>query len=313
MLTHKEHDIIDRHMKCAGLRDGACVAQWDQHSSKYSHESGRLWVFRHNKHQSSRQDLYFHSIDSVAATLTCYHGIKLWDLRRKLTAREMARLQGFPDTFRLPSTNVQILLGNAVAIPCAARAIATVCHPHDSVRLLDVCSGIGGFSLATKLSCPSMRCVGASEICPRAIRCYEENFPDVPQLGDARMVKRWPACDLLTAGVPCQPFSSSNTQGKEDARFAFIEVILGAVRTSGASRVVIENVPLYQNHAPFQLLCDTLRQLRFHVQYQVLDAQYFGLAQSRRRLYIVACNDGYPRPFEGRSYPSRCIRDILLD
>ena len=100
MLSVTDTSVLDRHLLTAGTVEGGRVHQWEGASSVL--HKGRLWVYRHNARKQCRQEMYYHSLDSVAATLTCSHGLKFWDLRRAATPRELARLQGFPESFRLP-------------------------------------------------------------------------------------------------------------------------------------------------------------------------------------------------------------------
>lgn len=65
------------------------------------------------------QEGFFTSKDSLAPTVLANRAPQLWDLKRKLTVRECARLQGFPDTFQFPVTQNQAYkqLGNSVSVP----------------------------------------------------------------------------------------------------------------------------------------------------------------------------------------------------
>jgi len=139
--------------------------------------------------------------------------------------------------------------------------------------------------------------VGFSEILPAASRCYAANFPTSPSLGDAEKVSQWPKCDVLTAGFPCQPFSSAcnanirNAHAKRD----FFQVVLRAIRDTGASRIVLENVPtlLTMGRPQWERMCTALRdECGFSLSHQILDARAFGLPQARKRLYLVGRRDG---------------------
>ena len=130
MLSETETRVLSTHEECAagdgdGFRDGVRVRQWENATSVYFKSSGRLWVHNDTPRKQAFQELYFNSVRSVCNTLTCGHPIKFWDLRRHATPREHLRIQGFPDTFVVPSTNVVRLVGNAVAVPCATHACST--------------------------------------------------------------------------------------------------------------------------------------------------------------------------------------------
>ena len=318
-LSATEERIVSTHLREAGLADGARVAQSAGVTSVYHAATGRMWAHNNTARKQALQHMYFHSVDSVANTLTCSHKLKFWDLRRHATPREVARVQGFPEHFVVPRTCATRLLGNAVAVPCAAHALRAVVDPAEGVcRHLDLCAGVGGFAFALQSVAPGARTVGASEVLPAAVKCYAANFPDAPMLGDATEVAEWPACDLLTAGFPCQPFSYASTAARRQTHPCrdFFEVVLAAIRASGATRVVLENVPALEVDPRWRALCEALRdELGFDVAAHVLDAQDFGLPQRRRRLYLAARRDGAVRslaPPDG-DHSWTTLRDILDD
>ena len=321
-LTRRELAVLDRHEQLAeeGSRADSTVEQWEGHYSTFRAKTGKLWVYRLRKGKKvAKQELIFYSTKSTAGTLTCSHAVKLLDLRRKLTPRETARLQGFPDEMILPERSYNKLFGNAVCVPCAVHALSRVCGVDERLRHLDLCAGIGGFSFALKTACPLSETVGYSDVFPPAEKCYAANFPRVPRMGDATLVSRWPPCDLLTAGFPCQPFSSCNTSiGKEDHKDRdFYKFLLTAIEESGATRVVLENVVAFRSDKKrFGEIVDFLRDRSFSVSHAVLDASRFGVPQTRKRVYIMASKLGPPLDvssrFLGRHGDARpTIADIL--
>lgn len=301
MLSETERRVLDEHTRVASdgtgrFVDGLRVRQWEDASSVYFKGTGRLWVHNDTPRKQAYQELYFHSVHSVCNTLTCGHSIKFWDLRRHATPREHLRIQGFPDTFAAPSTSVVRLVGNAVAVPCAAHACSRIVDAQETIAHVDLCAGIGGFSCAMKRVCPSTRCVGFSEIDSAAIRCFQSNFSDAVALGDAEKVTEWPRCDVITAGFPCQPFSGANSRRRRDAHAKkdFFLTVCEAVKRTEAQRIVLENVQnlLTVGRVRFDEMIRLLEAMGFQTAYAVLNAAHFGVAQKRKRLYIIGRRDG---------------------
>lgn len=319
-LSERQQSVIERHMREAGLRDGARVKQWDGFFSVYSASNGRLWVHKDNPRRQALQELYFHSLDGTCGTLTCSHPVSLWDLRRRLTARELSRLQGFPEEMTLPTTRTQKLFGNAVCVPCAAHAIshALSAYPKNrTIRHFDMCSGIGGFSFALRQVAERSECVGFCEVEPHAIRCYTDNFPDSPPFGDAQEVSAWPTCDLFTAGFPCQPFSSANTRHKRATHASrnFVVTVCESISGTRATSVVLENIPNFRSVGAeqYEYLLHFFRTNGFSVDEAILNSAHYGVAQERKRLYIVASKSPFPAPFVPLPPPSRraVLRDVV--
>ena len=312
MLSQRELKVVERHIS-ETEEEGQRVKQGDHTWSVI--KNGRLWVHNDTNRKQAFQDLYFYSVNSTVGTLTCSHPIKLWDKRRLLTTRETARLQGFPETFILPTRNCSMLLGNSVCVPCAAYAISRICERNDKIRHLDVCSGIGGFSFALRMVVNDPVNVGFSEVNLPAIDCYLSNFQDTPSLGDAYKVKNWPKCDLLTAGFPCQPFSCSNSQNRRLNHESkdFYKIVLHAIQCSDATRVVLENVKNFRTIGKdkFEDIIHTLKSLGFHVSFQILNSVNSGVPQQRQRLYIVASKTSLPRAWDRPFLKKTTIEKIM--
>lgn len=65
------------------------------------------------------QEAFYSCLDSYASTIIANRTPKLWDIGRKLSVRESARLQGFPDDFKIPVCSAQAYkqFGNSVSVP----------------------------------------------------------------------------------------------------------------------------------------------------------------------------------------------------
>ena len=101
--------------------------------------------------------------------------------------------------------------------------------------------------------------------------------------------------DFLLAGFPCQPFSAAGLQlGFEDTRgtlFFEIERILKEKNPYGFLLENVEGLVNHDNGRTLSIIINHLNQLGYFVSYRLIDSQYFGLAQSRKRVYIVGTKD----------------------
>jgi DNA (cytosine-5)-methyltransferase 1 len=158
------------------------------------------------------------------------------------------------------------------------------------VKYLSVCSGIEAATVAWhRLGwCP----VGFAEIeeFPSAVLAH--HYPDVPNYGDFTKIGA-PAIDLLVGGTPCQSFSIAGLRGglADDRGNLALEFFRLAQRTR-ARWVVWENVPgvLSSNGGrDFGSILGAMVELGYGFAYRVLDAQFFGVPQRRRRVFVVGC------------------------
>jgi DNA (cytosine-5)-methyltransferase 1 len=165
------------------------------------------------------------------------------------------------------------------------------------LRYGSVCSGIEAASVAWEPLgwTPAWFC----EIDPFASALLAHRFPGVPNHGDftqlldpAHAVHADPI-DVLVGGTPCQDFSVAGLRaGVEGDRGS---LTLDFCRLVGVLRprwVVWENVPGVLSSDGGRALgafLGALAELGYGFAYRVLDAQYFGLAQRRKRVFVVGC------------------------
>lgn len=161
------------------------------------------------------------------------------------------------------------------------------------MKFLSVCSGIEAASVAWKPL--GWEAVAFSEIERFPCAALAHHYPDVPNYGDMTNYKEWPdhAIDLLCGGTPCQSFSVAGLRkGLDDPR-GNLMLTFGAIAAKYRPKwLVWENVPgvLSSNRGrDFGTFLGLLGFLGYGFSYRVLDAQYFGVAQRRRRVFVVGC------------------------
>lgn len=170
------------------------------------------------------------------------------------------------------------------------------------IKVIDLFAGLGGIRLGFKLGIQShgfeTKCVFSSEIKKYAVKAYQGYFGSEKINGDITLIDAndIPDFDFLLAGFPCQPFSSAGKGlGFADTRgtlFFEIERILKNKIEKGipAKGFLLENVEGLINHNngnTLKVIITHLKDLGYHVTYRLIDSQDHGLAQSRKRVYIV--------------------------
>lgn len=174
---------------------------------------------------------------------------------------------------------------------------------NKEVRFIDLFAGLGGirlgFETAFKHHGFEPKCVFSSEIKDYAIKAYKKYYNENEIAGDITKIEAddIPNFDFLLAGFPCQPFSSAGKGlGFEDTRgtlFFEIERILKEKKPYG---FLLENVEGLVNHdhgRTLKIIVTHLKQLGYYVSYRLIDSQYHGLAQSRKRVYIVGTKEAH--------------------
>lgn len=158
-------------------------------------------------------------------------------------------------------------------------------------------AGVGGFDIAAERA--GMKVAWQSEVDPHASRVLEHHWPGLNK-GDVNEIRSAPAVDVLCGGFPCQSYSVAGSRGGlADDRGALWWQYLRLIRELNPRWVVAENVPglLSSNRGrDFTTIVQSLVQCGYGIVWGVLDAQYFGVAQRRRRLFIVGHPGGQPRP-----------------
>ena len=159
-----------------------------------------------------------------------------------------------------------------------------------------VCSGIEAASVAWHPLGWEPQWFSEIEHFPSEV--LKQRFPDVPNLGDMTQLTSNPtfnekSIDLLVGGTPCQSFSVAGLRkGLADPRGNLMLTFLALADAKKPKWIVWENVPgvLSSNGGKdFGTFLGALGELGYGFAYRVLDAQHFGVAQRRRRVFVVGC------------------------
>lgn len=166
------------------------------------------------------------------------------------------------------------------------------------MKYLSICSGIEAATVAWHPI--GWQPLAFSEIEPFPSAVLAHHWLDVPNLGDMTKHNEWRIIrpDLIVGGTPCQAFSVAGLRkGLEDPRGNLTLTFLAIVAQHRPTWVVWENVPgvLSDRTGAFGSFLGGLAELGYGWAYRVLDAQYFGVAQRRRRVFVVASLGGWGR------------------
>lgn len=188
----------------------------------------------------------------------------------------------------------------------------------ESLKAIDLFAGIGGIRLGFERAFgEKIDFVFASEIDRYARETYYTNFDEEP-FGDITKIdeKNIPPFDILLAGFPCQAFSvAGHRKGFEDTRGTLFFDVMRIAAHHKPKVIFLENVKGLVNHdkgKTFKVILETLGELGYSVNYQVLNAKDFGVPQNRERIYIVCfLNDDKIFKFPEQIALTKKIQDCL--
>lgn len=157
-------------------------------------------------------------------------------------------------------------------------------------------AGIGGICLGFRQAGASL--VWANEIDKHACITYRNNFgSDYLVEGDIQNISTdtIPDFDILTAGFPCQSFSSVGLlKGFDDPRGNLFFETARVIKAKRPRVVFLENVAnllKHDNGKTFEVIFATLAELGYFMRYEVMNALDYGIPQQRNRIYIIAFAD----------------------
>jgi len=160
------------------------------------------------------------------------------------------------------------------------------------MRYGSVCSGVEAATVAWHPLGWEPQWFSEIEKFPSAVLAHY--YPDVPNYGDMTAFKGWPndrSIDLLVGGTPCQSFSVAGLRkGLDDPRGNLMLTFLAIAERYRPRWLVWENVPgvLSSNRGKdFGTLLGAMGEIGYGFAYRICDAQYWGVPQRRRRVFVV--------------------------
>jgi DNA (cytosine-5)-methyltransferase 1 len=184
------------------------------------------------------------------------------------------------------------------------------------VRVVDLFSGCGAMSLgiweASRAVGARMVPVMALDFNETALRVYEDNFPGVWALSkpieslldgalgspasptERDLVARLGRVDVLIGGPPCQGHSNLNNHTRrEDPKNRLYERMARLAELVAPTHVIIENVSavLHDKGKVVDRTIAHLRQLKYSIDDAIVEAVAIGVAQRRRRHFVVASRE----------------------
>jgi len=161
------------------------------------------------------------------------------------------------------------------------------------LKFIELFAGIGGFRLGLEKN-EKYKCLWANEVDKYACQIYRKNFGEKELVeGDIRKISAGDIPDhkLLTAGFPCQAFSiAGKRKGFNDTRGTLFFEICRIAKVKRPTLLLLENVKGLLNHKKgetFRITLDSLSELGYDCEWEVLNSKNFGVPHSRERVFIV--------------------------
>lgn len=187
----------------------------------------------------------------------------------------------------------------------------------DPIRVFDMFCGAGGSSLGAREG--GAEIVGGVDLWGPAVESFRRNFPeahvfqnDLRVLSPEEVLKKVGPIDLLISSPECTHHTcarGSKPRSEESKDTAF--QIIRYAEVLKPRWITLENVVHMKPWGRYKELMDELRRLKYNVREQVIDASTFGVAQRRRRLFMIADLLEMPQQVLPFDTERRSVWDIL--
>ena len=169
------------------------------------------------------------------------------------------------------------------------------------IRFFSTFTGVGGFEIGIQRAIPNSECVGMSEFNNHSNKVLKRQFKGVKNYGDITKIKEdeLPDFDILCGGFPCQAFSiAGKRMGFEDTRGTLFYDLARIAKCKKPKILFFENVKGLLSHEQgrtITAILQTLDELGYDAEWQLLNSKHFGVPQNRERIIII----GHLRSYSG--------------
>ena len=163
-----------------------------------------------------------------------------------------------------------------------------------TLKVLDLFSGIGGFSYAAERLIGGFKTTQFVEIDPYCQSVLRKNFPDVPIHNDITTFNATKGqFDIITAGFPCQDLSVAGQQAGigEGTRSGLFFEVLRLARQIQPKFILFENVRNLLSHKEgetYQQILQEIAKAGFDAEWSIVSAKDVGACHKRERIWIIA-------------------------
>ena len=169
------------------------------------------------------------------------------------------------------------------------------------INLLELFSGVGGFSVGAQQAGVKIGWHGFSDIDKYANEIFKRRFPNAEELGSVVDVdpRKLPRIDLVTFGFPCQDLSQAGKRrGLKGSRSGLFFEAMRIIEAKKPPHFIFENVEgIFSSNEgkDFEIILRTIADCGYDGQWQLLNTRWF-LPQNRSRCYFVGHLRGASRP-----------------
>lgn len=219
---------------------------------------------------------------------------------RRLTPTECERLMSWEDgrtkygqdesgkVYELSDSRRYKCIGNGIVSSVSKKIIEETITPG---RIFSICSGVDGSCLA--LDKTKYPVVGFCEFDKYPSDVLRYHYPHIKNWGDLTKLpfNDLPDFEILFSSVSCQSFSQAGKKlGLEDTRGTLFYYMAKILHVKNPKYFIFENVPGLLSHdkgRTFEIMLEVLCGAGYAVDFELVNAKYFGVAQNRQRLFMV--------------------------
>jgi DNA (cytosine-5)-methyltransferase 1 len=171
-------------------------------------------------------------------------------------------------------------------------------------RVVSLFSGCGGLDLGFHQA--NFDVIYANDIEPSVKATYEHNIGNI-FIEDFCKVKKedLPGCDVILAGIPCQPFSNAGNRGSmNDKRGNLFKEVMKAIDCKQPSIVVFENVRGFMSSKDDEgipmpeRIKRELKKHKYNLYYKLLNSADFEVPQNRYRVFMIGIREDIDKGLE---------------